>query len=62
MGAVWSYEYNTFGDVTAITDPETRQTQMTYTEFGQRASVTGPDGSITHYSYYSNGLLARVEP
>ncbi|HDY7544987.1 TPA: RHS repeat protein, partial [Vibrio vulnificus] len=39
-----------------------RQTQITYNEFGQRASVTGPDGSTTHYSYYNNGLLARVEP
>jgi RHS repeat-associated protein len=64
--AVTAYTYNSFGEVLTMTDALGNVTTNTYDATGNLLSVTtpppggGPSGSVTTFTYYTNGLLKTI--
>lgn len=57
--AVWGYQRNTQGDITAATDPAGHVTRYFYDELGQLLSIGYPDNS--RHAFVRNGLGQLVE-
>jgi len=49
--ATTSFEYNEYGQVISITDPNSNTTAVAYDEYGNRISVSDPLGNTTTYTY-----------
>ncbi len=71
LGNVTTFEYDTQGNLVAITDPEQNlrpaaerlKTRITYNSFGQPITTTDPLGNTTTFEYDSVGnLTAIVDP
>lgn len=50
---VWAYGYDTEGNLTNFTDPESNQTAYGYDDEGRLASITDPLGTVTEIDYAS---------
>ena len=55
-----SYEYNTAGLLTKVTDPLSRVTTQDYDVFGRRTTITDPRSGITVYGYDGLDHLVKV--
>ena len=56
-----SYDFNAFGGITEIIDPNGNASQRTFDGGGRRTSSTDSLGRITRYSYDEVGRLTEVE-
>jgi RHS repeat-associated protein len=57
---VWSYTYESGGQLASSTAPGGRVTSYTYDAAGRRTKMVAPDGSIIGYTYDSAGRLSSV--
>jgi len=55
------YAYNSFGEVTNVTDPLNHTTSKTYDGKGNLLTVTDPLGNVTTFTYNSLGELLTIK-
>ncbi len=60
-GNTLTYNYNTRGQLSSITDAANRETVLAYDHNGRLASVTDPLGRTTNYEYTEDHLLRSVQ-
>ena len=55
--ATWSYQRNTQGDITAVTDPDGQTTHYSYDSLGRLLTIRFPDQSIHRFAWNRLGQL-----
>jgi RHS repeat-associated protein len=55
-----SYEYDTAGNLTAVTDPNGNRTTYVYDDFGQMVEQTSPVTGTTRYAFDESGNLISL--
>jgi RHS repeat-associated protein len=56
---VTGFEFNSLGELLAVTDPKGNKTLSVYDKLGRRTSVTQPDAGLTEFTYDAAGNLTR---
>ncbi len=63
LAATTSYEYNTAGELTAVTDPNNHKTEYGYDSVGNRTSEKNADNDQTKWTYDStHDILTTTNP
>ena len=60
IAATTTYEYNSFNELIAVTDPNKHTTKYGYDSAGDRTSETDPDGDETKWTYDSTHDVATM--
>jgi RHS repeat-associated protein len=58
--ATWQISYDSAGQITETTDPESRKRSYTYNRLGQLAKYTDPRGNATTYETDAKGNLTKA--
>lgn len=60
-GVITQYEYDNFGDLVSLTDPESGEQRWTYDPLGMIRTATDERGNVTQFGYDEKQNLAAIE-